>query len=143
MIKSSTISSKEIKAVDIPYTATTFKTIAVGPDMLVLNPVQQGTGFYQRVGSRMVMKSLHLRGTIDIVNTTTTLNQALRLIVFYDRSANGAAPTIQNVIQSRDQAGAATTSIFSEINLDNRDRFVILRDIQISSPYSQWAANAL
>lgn len=125
-------SSAEIKAIDIASASYNFLTIAAPPVMTLLNGVQVGAAFYNRIGSKMEMKSLHIRGSLQ--NAATDADCFLRMIVFYDRQPNAAAPVITDLIQSRDQTGAAATTAVSEINLDNRDRFVIIRDKQWFAP---------
>lgn len=122
----------EIKAVDIPSQLTTFVTVAVPPTMQLLNPVLSGAGFFNRIGAKLNMKSLRVRGFIQ--NISTCVQDAGRIIIFYDRQTNGAAPSIDTLLQTRNNAGTASTTGLSEINLDNRDRFVILRDKHIILP---------
>jgi len=122
----------ELKAVDIASTQYNFITPAATPVQTLLNGVQVGSAFYNRVGSRIEMKSLHIRGAL--FNLLTNTDDYLRMIVYYDRQPNGAAPTYADLMQTRDQTGAATTGAKSEINLDMRDRFVILRDRQWFAP---------
>jgi len=75
------------------------------------------------------MKNLHIRGVIENLVTSGIENVA-RLLIVYDRQPAGALPVIQDILQSRSQTGAATTTGNSEINLDNRDRFTIIRDLE-------------
>lgn len=123
----------EIKAIDIANASYAFKAIATPPTMTLLNGVQVGAAFYQRIGSRIEMRNLHIRG--NIVNlATAAANTYLRMIVYYDRQPNAGAVAITDLLQSRDQTGAAATTAVSEINLDQRDRFVIIRDKQWHGP---------
>lgn len=126
------LTGSEIKAIDIAATAYTFQQVGTPPTLTLLNGIQVGAGFFNRIGSKVEMKSLHIRG--QLFNLATTVQDYLRVIIFYDRQPNGAAPTFADLMQSRDQAGTATTSAKSEINLDQRDRFVILRDRQWQAP---------
>jgi len=123
----------EIKAIDIPLATRTFRLPSAASNIILLNGIQAGTGFFNRVGSRIEMKNLHIRGTIQN-SATAVAAQQLRILVIYDRQPTGALPVISDILQTRDQAGAATTSGLSEINLDNRDRFVILRDYNVFAP---------
>jgi len=125
-------SGQEIKAIDGAFTNYTFRTPAAASNIVLLNGVQTGAAFYNRVGSRVEMKNLHLRGYL--YNAATSLTTNLRLLVIYDRQPTGGLPTISDILQSRDQTGATATTGDSEINLDNRDRFVILRDKQFYAP---------
>lgn len=122
----------EIKAVDGSFQNYLFRVPSAATNVTLMNGVQTGAAFYNRVGSRIEMKSIHLRGYI--YNAATSITTNLRLIVVYDRQPTGALPTIADLLQSRDQTGATTTVGDSEINLDNRDRFLIVRDKQYYAP---------
>lgn len=121
----------EIKAVDGIVSNYLFRT-PPNTSIALLNGIQTGAAFYNRVGSRVEMKNLHLRGYIQSAATSVTTN--LRMLVVYDRQPTGALPVVSDILQSRDQTGATATNGDSEINLDNRDRFIILRDKQYYAP---------
>lgn len=129
----------EIKAIDIAI-AQAFRLPATNSCNLV-NGIQTGAAFYNRVGSRVEMKNLHIRGQITYAATATVA--MLRMMVVYDRQPTGALPVVSDIIQTRDQTGAATTSGSSEINLDNRDRFSIIRDMQFYQPPVTYTAGVL
>lgn len=131
----------EIKAIDIASTTYAFQLVGTPPTFTLLNGVQVGAGFFNRVGSRIEMKNIHIRGIIE--NIATSISSYGRMLIVYDRQPNGAAPAITEVLQSRDQTGTAATSSQSEINLDQRDRFVILRDKQWYLPPVTNTANVL
>jgi hypothetical protein len=122
----------EIKAIDIASTTYLFRSPVTTSNVVLLNGVQTGAAFYNRVGSRIEMKNLHIRGSI--YNTSTTQTTALRMLVIYDRQPVGTLPVISDILQSRIQDGTPSTSAYSEINLDNRDRFAIIRDMQYYAP---------
>jgi len=126
-----TQSGSEIKAIDLAVATYNFSLPATN-SMVLLNGVQTGAGFFNRVGSRIEMKNLHIRGLIK--NLATAIQDQGRLIIVYDRQPTGALPTIADLLQSRDQTGAATNPGTAEINLDNRDRFAILRDASFYFP---------
>lgn len=125
-------SGAEIKAIDIASASYLFRNVATASNIILLNGVQTGSGFFNRVGSRIEMKSIHIRG--QIVNAVTAISGGIRMLLIYDRQPNGALPVISDILQSRDQAGTAATSGVSEINLDQRDRFMILRDTKLYTP---------
>lgn len=119
-------STTEIKAIDIPEATITLEAIGTPPTFHLLNGIQVGSGFFNRIGSKIEMLNLHVRGFL--VNIATSVQQYGRILIVYDRQPNGAAPAITEVLQSRDQTGTASTTDKSEINLDQRDRFIIVRD---------------
>ena len=81
----------------------------------VLNDVAQGTTAITRLGRKILMKSVLVQGTL-----TNSSGQG-RILIVYDRQANGAAPAATDVLTSN--------TIMAIQNLDNRDRFIILADI--------------
>lgn len=119
----------EIKTVDIPITASNFVTT---PTAILLNGVATGTNFVNRIGAKTFMKSIQFKA--NILNNLTTTEGVLRMLVVYDKQPNGALATIADVIESRDSANSATTSIYSCPKVENRDRFDIIRDKTWHSP---------
>lgn len=131
---------KEIKAVDIPYQIVSINQPATAI-IALLNGVQTGTGFFNRIGSRIEMKSLHIRGVLR--NGATAVQSFCRMAIVYDRQPTGALPIWSDIFQARDQTGTATNSTASGVNLDNRDRFVVVRDVQYFLPSVSNAAGVL
>lgn len=125
-------SAGEIKCIDIVTTNSPFQLAATPPVITLLNGIQTGSGFFNRVGAKIEMLNLHIRGFVT--NVTTSLQDFGRIVVVYDRQPNGAIPTVSDILQTRSQTGAATNSGYSEINLDQRDRFQIIRDYEVHLP---------
>jgi len=73
------------------------------------------------------MKSVHIKGSIQATAANATQG-SLRLLLIYDSSPNGAAPNIAALLQDSNAAGATTWN--SQLNLTNRERFKIIRDLQ-------------
>jgi len=95
----------------------------------------QGAGLFNRVGNRISLKSLHLVGQLfPTTNSTTGVAEYLRILVVYDKMPNGAAPAIADILADQDETGTLTTSTWSNMNLNNRDRFKILMDDRIHVP---------
>lgn len=85
----------------------------------LLNGVAAGTDFTDRIGRKIIMRSLFIRGLV-FPNDDTSSHQLVRVVVVYDMQSNGAAPTIANVYKAVDG--------LAQVNLNNRDRFKILVD---------------
>lgn len=89
-----------------------------------LNACAQGTDAIQHIGRQITMKSFYWMWQ-GFLSASTTGAGSTRLVIVYDKEAEGAAPTI---------AAAAQTDIFNQdniqaqMNLNNRDRFVVLVD---------------
>lgn len=125
----------EIKCVDINKGQLSFKE---APNPILLNPIQSGAAYYNRVGARVELKNIHIRGII-IPKTLGEEQNFIpgaygRVVIVYDRSPNGVIPQVSDILQTRTQTGATSTTEYSEINLDNRDRFIILRDTEFYLP---------
>lgn len=123
----------ETKAVDVPQGNMNF---AAGNNAAtMLNGTQEGAGFWNRIGRKIAMKSLQVTGNILPAAAGAPFSEELcRYIIFYDKQTNGVIPTWNQIVQNYDNAGGITNTGYDGVNLDNRDRFVILRDRKVSYP---------
>lgn len=86
---------------------------------VLLNSLATGTTASERIGRKVVMKSIYIRYSVEMAPTGTG-GAPFRILVVYDKQANGAATTI---------AQPLLTSAFNSLNnLSNKDRFVTLFD---------------
>lgn len=109
------------------------QTISTTAGFHLLNGIQAGTGFFNRVGNRVTNKSLHLVGQIvKNTNTPSGLSEYLRVMVVYDKQANGAQPAIADLLLDTADDATTTTNSWSGININNRDRFQVLMDNRVS-----------
>lgn len=116
-----------------PFT-TQLSTTAV---FTLLMPVQQGTGPMNRIGNKIMARSLHFRGQIVPTNTNSTQTEYLRCIILYDRQPGTALPALADVLLGYVQDGAAATAnSMDELNPGNYERFKVIRDIRVSIPSS-------
>lgn len=101
-----------------------------------INLVTAGSSFFQRVGRKIEMKSVELSYQISPITSQTlaTAQDWLRILIVYDRQTNGALPNVSDVLQDTDAAGANTTNIASGVNLNNRDRFLVIYDDRTQLP---------
>lgn len=109
---------------------------ATVPTFQLLNAVQQGAGFYNRIGKAIRMKSVEIK--FQIYPTARAANSAglyARVMLVYDRNANGAVAAWADLNMSWDQTGLTTAStVFDFRNPVNTERFVVLRDQLIALP---------
>lgn len=112
----------ELKAYDQTYTNAGFNhaTLAGG----FLNIPVLGTEFYNRVGRKIYMKSIQIQGILQ--NASTGSTDLGRILIVYDTQTNGNAIAFSDVLQ--DASAAAASSGTSMINLNNRQRFRIIKD---------------
>lgn len=90
------------------------------------NGIVPGSGASNRIGRKIVMKSILLRWSIAL-SPTTTQGGTFRVMIVYDKQANATAPVVTDILLSANYT--------SQNNLSNRDRFVILSDM-ITDPIS-------
>lgn len=84
----------------------------------LINGVSQGTDFTNRVGRKFQIRSVLIRGQVNLGATPTS--SVVRWMLVYDKQANGVAPAIGDIV-FQPYPGACN-------NLTNRDRFVVLAD---------------
>lgn len=120
----------EVKSLD-KETVQVFTTVM---QFSLLNGVQEGSAFYNRIGRKISMKSLHWTGAIQQNTTvhTSTDQDWLRILIVYDRQTNGAFPVGNDVLLNYDDQGTAAGGPYAGLNLNNADRFVVLRDKRIN-----------
>lgn len=130
----------EIKGYDITNSATptlnsaaswTFSSTAL---INSLSLCTIGTSSWNRIGRKLSLKSFRIRGAMIPTgnNFSVTTPQYCRAVLLYDKQPNGALPLSTDVFLSQASVAADTTfaSVFSGVNLNNRDRFEILLDRQ-------------
>lgn len=113
------MASGEKKNIDVASVALPAVATATGV-ITVLNVCTAGGLPTNRIGRRITMKSVFITGIVQMAATTTG-SSPIRLIVFYDKQTNKAAPVATDLLQ--------TDSISSAMLLANSHRFKVLRDI--------------
>jgi len=117
---------------------TTFNIAAdTAPVLALTNGVAAGTNFYQRIGARIKMKSLHVTGFLAPDGTNSVERKTptfARLLIVYDRQPGirgaGVAPVMEDVLRNVTAQGGPSSTYWSGVNMVNRERFKILRDIR-------------
>lgn len=131
----------EIKSVDVinPSGGATQApfTLNTTPQFTILNVITTGASAWNRIGRKVTLRSVYLQGYIfpTGVNSDVSQNWA-RIMIVYDKQPNGALPNIADLIY--DQPNSATdqgvSNLTSGINMNNKDRFEIIRDIRLYLP---------
>lgn len=120
----------EVKTVDVLVTTNILSTTAT---FTTLNGTALGTEVFQRIGRKIRMKSIHIRGRIirnaAIVQAS---DDYARVIVFYD--SEGTTSTLSDVLESDDATGATASNVTSFTNTANFSRFKILSDTAFTLP---------
>lgn len=100
-------------------------------DCFVLNLVQQGAGSWNRVGRKIKLRSLRLRGTLvnNYQTGIATGHNIVRMVVVWDKQpSSGTIPTFDTVFGITSQAGTESSGILAPNRYDNMGRFLTLRD---------------
>lgn len=125
----------EKKGVDIGIAHTgVVSTTNTNANIDVLNLVQAGTGSWNRVGRKIHLKSVRVRGLITAAfrpaaTTEDLIGQTLRMILVWDKQPSGAAiPTFDTIFGTTTQAGVEATTLLDPVKYDNMGRFQVLRD---------------
>ncbi len=89
-----------------------------------INIIPQGVTEVQRIGRKCTIRSIFWKFTIDVpardANATPSAGDELRVVLYLDKQANGAAAATTDIFESAD--------IHSFRNLANSGRFQILYD---------------
>lgn len=126
----------EKKGVDTDISLTPIiTTTTTNASNFVLNLIVPGTGSWNRIGKRVFLKSLRLKGNTVFSLTPTFATGAgsctfVRYVVLWDRQPNGAATaTFDNIFGITSQAGTESTpDITCPLKYDVMDRYRIIRD---------------
>lgn len=130
----------EMKSVDYgPISAFlgTFNAAPASPYVANVSGIPlNGAAFYNRIGTRTRAVSLELRGCIEPSNVNETVVNAgfARVAIVYDRQPNGSFPKYDDIFTDYDSAGSTASGAFSGVNMNNRDRFLVLRDRKLLLP---------
>jgi len=150
-------SLKELKCVDFTDSARTLvvRNSVVGAanlatGMTVLNLAQQGTGFYNRIGTKIVMRQIQINFVVksNLGDAPTFGDTALyRAMLIYDKVPSFSAgvtiyPIIDDIMYGDDQTGGSSTNFFTGISVPQGKRFVVLRNkVFKMDPASNWCSN--
>jgi len=137
----------EIKAVDISLDELITDDTLLSYTAYPINGIREGPAFYERIGRRICMKSVCLNAMMLPATSPvqTSSEVRFRFAIIYDRQPNGQTPTFAQIFFGRRYDGSTVGQAWlAEINLDNRDRFLILQDerVDISGDRKQTAATS-
>lgn len=120
----------EMKSVDVQAT----NTFVNGASFTLINGLVQGSNAYQRAGRKIDIMRIHLTGYVyqNQAGAAPTADY-LRLMLVFDKQPDGAAFSIGALLADVSSAGAVTTNSRSGTNLDNADRFIMLRDLRFKT----------
>jgi len=131
----------EVKGVDKDLSQSIIATTTTNGSIDVINLIAPGSGSWNRIGKKTVLKSVRIMGNLNwaIVPTFATgaggRSIPVRCAIVWDNQPTGTIPTFDTIFGTTDQTGAeATVSIFDPVKYDNMERFRVLRDWKIDTP---------
>lgn len=108
-------STPELKFFDTTKAGTAVATAGTIFDSSLLL-MQEGNTDSTRIGNKIQLKSLMIRGTYVVTSATPAAgSNVVRIIVYQDRQANGATAAVTDILNTADYR--------SFNNMDNTDRF--------------------
>jgi len=127
----------EMKCYEIPLNQPSGTSLYCSPLGIIIpvNILSQGAAVSQRIGNRIEMRSIRYKAWLKTTSGCTLAAgyytpRTCRLTLVYDMQTNGSLPSLQDIFGRIDSTGAVQgTQLFGQnINVTNRDRFVILAD---------------
>lgn len=97
-----------------------------------VNLIAAGTDYDARIGRKVILKSFQIRAIFGLENASVP--SGVRYLLVYDKQTNGALPAITDILNT----ASAQNPVTAMLNLNNRDRFVILWDkiFQLNTSFS-------
>lgn len=120
--------NKEVKHVDSVISSRISSTA----NFNLLNAIRVGSNDYQRIAKDVKNVSLYITGGIQWDQQANNSTDYMRLMLVYDRQANGVTPVIGDILQNVTTTGATSSTSFDHYNHSNAERFKILWDHHIN-----------
>jgi len=137
-----------LKGTDILLTqaAPIVTTTGTNANIMLLNGIAPGNGSYNRIGRKVSLKSLRLKGAVEFSSipsaTGVEVGNFVRMVVVWDRQPGGVIPTWDTVFGYTLQDATEASTIMAPLRYDNMSRFTVIKDkiidysVQPSSPVS-------
>lgn len=125
---------KTPKGVDFDISVSPIvSTTNTNDEIQCLNLIQQGAGSWNRVGRKVKLKSIRLKGTAQYVlglDGSNHLNGGvLRMLLVWDKQPSGnALPAFDEIFGITEQDGTESSTVMSPPRYDNMGRFQVLMD---------------
>lgn len=131
--------NRKIKKIQDSRELKYFDTLFIGAvnstgSLHLVNGIPAGTTQITRIGAEIDATSVQFRFAIDTDSTNITGTQRIRMILFWDRQANGAAPALAGDPLLATGGGAllnnavVTDLVYSPYQYENQERFRVLYD---------------
>ena len=121
----------EIKVLDTPQVNSPINNVGT---FLCINNVVQGSAFYNRIGTKIAMKSVHFKAFVSPSGNVTTDPDYARIMIVYDKQTNASFPVTSQLIADYASNGTTYTNSLAGINMTNRERFLVVMDERLYLP---------
>lgn len=133
-------SSGELKGIDSnleilngPAGGGILSTTNTNDGIDVVNAIDPGSASYNRIGRKIHMKSLRIKGTVQtrFVNEPTDgdlVGNSVRIVVVYDKQPSDVLPSFDDIFGRTVQDGTESTVFLDNLRYDNTGRFKVLHD---------------
>jgi hypothetical protein len=93
------------------------------------NGIKQGSGVNERVGRKIFLKSLYMRGFARLNRSAEAFPAVCRMALVFDKQSNGNTPVLGDIFREIDNMGSMSVVDYSSpMNINNTARFTILLD---------------
>ncbi len=96
-----------------------------GPQAGTILAIAQGTAEQQRIGRKITITNINIRGNFTLPPGATFSSDMGRLIIYLDKQCNGATAAVTDIIKTN----TVNECYRDFLNLSNSGRFVILQDL--------------
>ncbi len=101
--------------------------------ILVLNLLEQGAGSWNRIGRKVRLDSVRIKGMLQCkidTSQTTPVGGAVRIVLVWDKQpSSGSIPQFDAIFGRTSQDGTETSEFLDNVKYDNTGRFSVLRDV--------------
>jgi len=122
-----------LKGVDDVLTqASLLGTTGTNGGIQTLNLIAPGMGSFNRVGRKVLLKSLRLKGYVLLQQAPSTALQEgcmVRMAVVWDHQPTGTVPTFETIFGFTKQDGTESSTVCAPPRYDNMARFKIIKDV--------------
>lgn len=117
-----------VKYIDTEISQDFYRDLATSGSQvaLTLNPIAQGTSIYNRLGQNVVLRRIEWRLYIVPKSLVRTLAELSMVLIYYDKSPNGALALPIQLMASPTNTGTPALLEYFEKNPEYAERFTFL-----------------
>lgn len=124
----------ELRGIDTAINVSpVIDTFTTNGSAFMLNGTSIGSGSFNRIGNKIAMQSLRLRGRIKnafapAATTAGMVAQTVRMVVLYDKMPSGVLPNWNVIFGSINNEGTSASGLLDSLLLTRTKRFRVLKD---------------